>query len=267
MQQKYDSYSQGGSGGQDFDDIELIISAHSTVNGDLARFFGTQNDWGQSAGLAMENVELEDGGLYLDPEKGKLKTFSWESIVGLSPVEMYEEDGEVLDASEAHDRLSKEYATNTKTYRLIAARVSEVTDPSGDTVIEPSSVARSFEETDDGYEYGDLEDLDGGMPYIADETITWFGADEDYGASTSTVRTINLLAGPGYVADADDPYGFITDTDTDNLLRDDLTDRRVRFFITVRTADESGRDYNYPVFEDLKTGEPVTYDNSGDSGN
>lgn len=270
MQSKYDTYAEGGQGSS-FDDTELIVSSHSMLQATLTRFFGTDNSWGQSVGLGMEDVALEDGLLYLDPEKGKLKIFSWTNVLGLSPIELLEEDGDVVDVTDAepYDRLSRGYATTDKTYRLVAARVPETVDEDGEVIIPASSMERAVEQTDDGWEYGEFEDLEGELPAVADATITWYGGSPDSGASPAALRLTSLLAGPEYVNDGDDVFNFISNTDADNILRDDLDGRRVRFFITTRTSEESGRDYNYVVVEDLKTDEPVTYDNSGegDSGN
>lgn len=269
MQSKYDSYSES-TGGQDFDSIELIPAVRSMVQGELTKFFGTDNEWGQSVGLTMTNVQLEDGGLYLDPEKGKLKTFSWDGILGVDQFDLLE-DGEVLEASEAHERLSKEYAGNNKTYQLVGARVAEVVDDDGETVVPASSTFREFEWFGEGdAEFDGFEDLGGDLVPIHDETITWFGADSEHGASASTSRLIGLLAGPDFRGDMDTHTNFITDTSGDNILREDLQDRTVRFLVTRRTAEESGREYNYPVVEDVKTGEPVQYnydEDEDESGN
>lgn len=266
MDAKYQQYSEGSSGDYE-EDIELRATVNNTIEGDLARAFGASSNFGMSLGVNFEDVALIDGGLYLDPEKGRLKVFSWEEITGFNIPEMLDE-GMDVGASEADEVLPKTYGDTRKKYRLIAARVPQ----SDDLQIESSSIARDYTwHGEDDVEYTDFEDH-GGDPIGFGNVVMWFSGNEDYGPSASAKRLASLITqqGDDAVVDENNIYEWLDVPTGENILREDLQDRRVRFFTVRRDSDESERSYNYPVLEDVKTGETIARDHSdesGDSGN
>lgn len=260
MDSKYDSYS-GDSGSNGYDNIELRFTPFTTVNVDVDRVFGSESQFGQSLGVNFENVELEDGALYVDPEKEVYKLFSWKDVAGLSISESLER-GKEPTAADAPEIENKTYVGNDKTYELVAARVPEVTDPDGEVVLEATSRRRDVEVNDDEtIDAGDWEDLDGDLVEIG-STITWYNGSEEYGPSASAKSMLETLTtfGSNAVVDENDLYNWVPDTSGENILRDDLKDRRLRFF-TVTKESENGYTYHDPIFEDLETGEQVTPNN------
>lgn len=266
MQSKYDSYesSSTGSDSGSYENIELRFTPFTSVVGVIDRAFGSSSEFGQSLGINFRDLKLEDGGLYVDPEKDVYKLFSWEDLTGLSVYEALDR-GQEPSADDAPDVETKNYAGNKKTYELVAARVPEVTDD-GDIVLEASSGQRDVEVMDDGsLERGEWEDLGGDMVEIGD-TITWYNGSDEYGPSASSKSMLETVTqfGSGAVVDEDDLYNWVPDTSGENILRDDLEDRQVRFF-TVTRESSNGFTYHDPVLEDLSTDAQITPNNRGEA--
>lgn len=274
MQSKYQTY--GGSGdGSDFDNVTVKQSPFTIIEANITRAFGASPPWGeQTLGVAYEDVVLVDGALYVDPDTEKLKTFSWKETIGLNPVEAIEEGAE-FGPDQAPDRLTKTYGDTTKTYRLVGAVHGDIFDAEDDEtpVYEAASMYRDYEtDGEGGVEFGDFEEGDGGPIPVADEVITWHSGSSEYGPSTVSKRLATLLTvfGSDMVVSEDDIGSWLADTSGDNVIRDDLQDRRVQVIMTQRQNEDAERSYNFPVLEDVKTGEPVQLrndDGEGDSGN
>lgn len=265
MNSKYDQYESGGA---DYEqNPELIFTTYATVSAELNAVFGNQNQYGQSLGLAWEALNIEDGVLYADPEKQKYKLFSWQEANDLSPAEQVER-GNDPSADDASEVITKTYGGTTKTYELVGARVEELTDNDGEAVVEASSKVRDFEFVgEEDFETGDFEDL-GGDVIEAGDFVSWYGAQEETGASISSqvIAETTTEYGETAVVDEDDYQNWLVDTTGDNILREDLEGRRVRFFV-VRKPGEN-HNYNLPIFEGADTGAQIKPDNRGaDTGN
>jgi hypothetical protein len=260
MDSKYDSYSES-SGGNGYDNIELRFTPYAAVNLTVDRVFGSESQFGQSLGVNFSDVELEDGALYVDPEKEVYKLFSWKDVAGLSVSESLERGNEPT-ADDAPEVETKTYVGNEKTYELVAARVPEVTGPDGDIVLEATSKTRDVTVYDDGtIETDEWEDRGGDLVEVGD-TITWYNGSEEYGPSASAKSIAETLTeyGSNAVVDEDDLYNWLPDTSGENIMRSDLEDRRLRFF-TVTRESENGFTYHDPIFEDIQTDEQVTPNN------
>lgn len=263
----YEQYQSGDS--QSYETNELITTPYSTVEGEFTRVFGSSSQHGQSLGINMNSPVLVDGGLYYDPEKDKYKLFSWREIRGVDNMEAIER-GMEPEASDADLVLSKTYVGNQKTYELISARVPEITDDSGDVLVEASSRARDFAPSDDGsLEFTEFEDLGGDKIPLGFDTISWYNGHKEYGPSASSKELAKMLTslGEDIIEDENDLFNWLSDTTGENLLRDDLDGRDVAFFTVTETSDE-GNVYHVPKVIDLNTGEEVVRNNrGGDSGN
>lgn len=219
----------GSSGSGDAPDLTLSVVPHAAIEGDLTKVFGTENAFGQSIGIRMENVELVDGCLYHDPEKGKHKIFSWKDVVGISP-----EDADDLSADQANQYLMKTYGTTEKRYELVKAVVPEV---------------------DEAVEIGDA--------------IIWYGGSEEYGPKSASRTLAQILTTHGRdmvipEEDVEGKYieGWLADTSVENVLRPDLQDRRVAFFEVKKDSNQSDRQYHHPIVVDAETGQQVTLQNA-----
>ena len=263
MTQRYAEYETNGSSTDgDYDNIELTFTPYTTVEATVSGVFGTDSEYGQSLGVAFEDVRLVDGALYVDPEKDKHKLFSWKNVAGLSISESLER-GNSPDASDAPEIETKNYAGNEKTYELVAARVPEVTDSDNEVVLEASSRERTVTVEDGSVsETGEWTDLSGDKVELG-ESITWYSGSEEYGPSASSKSLLEVLTefGSDAVNDEDDLYNWLpNDGVGDNIMRDDLEDRRVRFF-TVSRESSNGYTYHDPILEDLSTGEEINPNN------
>lgn len=227
----------------------------------LSRAFGTSSQYGQSLGTQTTHVRLIDGALYVDPEKGKYKLFSWEDVAGLSPYERYDR-GDEPTADDAPEVESKTYGTVKKTYELVAARVEPIEDD-GEVLVPASSKTREVTITDDGVDFGDWEDAGGNVIDIGDG-LTWWDGNEEYGPSTSSKRVAQLVTeyGDEVLEDEDDVHNWLVDDSGQDILRDDLRGRDIEFFITKR-ENESGRSYHFPVILDSETGAEISPNNTG----
>jgi hypothetical protein len=272
MSVDYDSYESGSTGDGD-ETTNLITTTYSTFEGDFTTVFGNDGQFGQSLGVVAKNLEITDGCLYADANKGKLKLFSWQESNDMSIQERIERDMDP-EASDASDFIRKSYAGNSKSYDLIAARVPEQTDDDGNTIVEASSVYRDFDTDGDGLvmsDYGEFEDLDGEPISLDVDVIMWYDGSEDYGPSVSARTIAETLTsyGENAVTSEDDINNWLADTSGDNILRDDLQDRRLRMFTVQRPGDSYT--YNLPIFEDVETGGRIKPNNrmsdgDGDSG-
>lgn len=261
MSVDYDSYETSSSSGND--STELITTTYATFEADFTNVFGNETQFGQSLGVNAENIEITDGCLYADTNKGKLKLFSWQESNDMSIPERIERDMDV-HAEDASDFIRKTYAGNPKSYDLIAARVPEQTDDDGNVIVEASSVYRDFDVDSDGLvksDFGDWQDL-GGDPVPLDvEIIMWLDGSDDYGPSVSAKTVAETLTkyGEGIVNDDDDIHNWLNDVSGDNILRSDLDGRRLRMFTVSRSGDSYT--YNLPIFEDVETGGRIKPDN------
>lgn len=265
MSTNYAEYESGNSA--DFEEApELILTPYATFEGEVATTFGTSSEYGQSLGVVWEEIEILDGVLYADPEKHKYKLFSWQESNDLSPAERYER-GDDPHAEDARDVITKTYFGEDKTYELVAARVPEVTDESGDVVVEPSSVQRDVEfgDAEGEIEFGDFEDL-GGDPVEFERALIWNGAQKDNGANTVSQVTAETLTnyGENAVLDAGDYQNWLIDTSKTNILRDDLDGKRITHFLVKKPGEDYS--YNYPVFEDANSGVQIPPDNRPEGG-
>ena len=262
MTQRYAEYeTDGSSTDTDYDNIELTFTPYTTVEATVDRVFGSESEFGQSLGVNLTDVRLVDGALYVDPEKDKYKLFSWKNVAGLSISESLER-GNSPDASDAPEIETKNYAGNEKTYELVAARVPEVHDSEGNIQLEASSRERTVEVEDgDVADVGDWTDLSGDKPELGD-SITWYSGSEEYGPSASSKSLLEVLTtfGSDAVENEDDLYNWLPDSSGDDIMRDDLEDRRVRFF-TVTRESSNGYTYHDPILEDLSTGEEINPNN------
>lgn len=264
MSDRYSTYggsssSSSSSSYDDDDEVDLTFTPHAAVGAYIDRVFGTSADWGQSLGVAMEDVDLLDGTLYIDPDSGKYKVFSWENVSGLSPMERYERD-QTPSADDAPEIERKTYGSNSITYELVAARVEPIEDD-GEMIVEEDAKVRDVDVSGDSADFGEWEETSGAIR-IGD-TITWMSGSDEYGPSTSSRRCAQLLTqyGEDALEDEDDLYNWLTDTSGDNILRNDLKGRRVEFFIDIRES-ENGRNYHYPVVIDASTGTEIGPNNT-----
>lgn len=217
-----------------FDDDEktMLLTPYAELEVEFDEVFGTQTSWGSHAlGVKMTDVELVDGCLYYDSEKDKYKVFSWEDVVGVSPGD------EMFNADEASEFLVKTYGTTKKRYERV-----ETVDPDND---DPVSIG---------------------------DAIMWYGGSDDYGPKSASKVLAQLLtnAGRDMVLRDDgsnvnaDVGNWLADTSTDNVLRDDLKGRRFAFFEIEKDSNESDRQFQHPVVEDVTT-EKLMKVNTGDS--
>lgn len=264
----YDNYDSDESSYEE--DFEFIFTPYVTIDTNINRVFGTGSEFGQSLGINFENIELVDGTLYADPEKEKFKLFSWQRAADMTPAERFER-GDDPDVDDAPEFMRRTYFGSDKEYELVAARVPELTDEDGDIVVEATSKSRDVEfgEEEGAVELGDWESHGGDLIDLPN-AITWWSGNDDNGPSVSAVTLAETLThyGEDIINDEEDNFNWLNDTSGDNILRNDLEDRRVRFFV-VRKPGEDFK-YNLPIVEDLDTGEQVKPDNrstSGGSGN
>jgi len=250
------------SDADDDDEIDLTFTPHTTVRANLARAFGISNQFGQTLGMVLDDVQLVDGALYVDEEKEKYKLFSWSDVAGLSPVERLER-GQEPDVDDAPLVESKTYGTTDKTYELVAARVESIVEDDGDVLVDSSSMIRDAEWRGGSWSFGDFEHHGGGVIDIG-STITWWSANEEYGPSTSSTRVAELITdyGEEIVVDDTDQNNWLRDTTGTDILRDDLDGREVEFWLDIRTGD-SGRNYHYPIMVDADTGAQIAPNNTG----
>lgn len=250
-------------GGSDYDDDpspELITTPYAAFEGELAAVFGTESQFGQSLGIAFENIEVTDGCLYVDPEKEKFKLFSWKKANDMSPQERFDR-GEEPSVDDANDFMRKSYAGNDKEYELVAARISEVEDDDGNVIVESASKTRQVTFEGDGeVSFTDYEYLDGDIIPFGD-VIMWYNGSTENGPSVSARSLAETLTeyGENAVDDEDDLYNWLNDATGSNVARDDFAGERVRFF----TVSREGEDYTYnlPIVEDLSTGSRIQPNN------
>lgn len=264
----YDNFA-GSSSSTDYNEsIEMLTTPYATIEADLTRVFGTSSQYGESLGVNFSDPELVDGVVGYDAEKDKLKIFSWREAVGLSPEESLDRGNEP-DATDVDDVITKTYVGNRKTYEVIAARMPEVEDDDGNVVVEASSRERSVTVEEDGaLEFTPWESLDGEKPELEQDAVMWFDGSDEYGPSASSKRMARLTTSLGdeMIADEDDVHNWLGDTSGENVLRDDLQDRRVQYF-KVERESENGNTYHVPILLDAETGAEVTVNNRGGSGN
>ncbi|QSG06352.1 hypothetical protein [Halapricum desulfuricans] len=210
----------------------VTMVPHATIEGDLVKVFGTENQYGQSLGISWENVELVDGCLYYDSTKNRYKVFPWKDVVGQSP-----EEAEDLTADDANQYLMKTYGTTEKRYELVEAVVPDKDEPA---------------------EIGDV--------------VMWYSGSPDYGPKSASKTLAKILTTPGreMVIDQDDTpldeyiKGWLADTSADNVLRPDLEGRRFAFFEVKKESNRSDRKYHHPIVVDTATGATVRVQNATD---
>ncbi|UBF22647.1 hypothetical protein HRTV-25_gp66 [Halorubrum tailed virus 25] len=225
--------SSGSSGGSGGDDLNLTMVPHAAIEGDLVKVFGNDNSFGQSLGLSWENVELVDGCLYYDPDKGKHKVFPWKDVVGIAP-----DEADDLTADQANQYLVKNYGTTEKRYELVEAVVPEKDEP---------------------VEIGNA--------------IMWYSGSDEYGpksASKTLAKILTKLGRDMVIPEEDSPAekyikGWLRDTSAQNVLRDDLDGRRFAFFEVKKQSNQSDRQYHHPIVVDAQTGAQVTVANATDT--
>lgn len=260
MQSRYDQYEDDGNSSEN--NPEIIFTTYAEVEAEIGSVFGASSQYGESLGVNYEEVELVDGCLYYDGDKDKYKLFSWQESNDLSPEDRYEKSGEVPTADDASDFITKTYFGKTKEYELAAARVPEVTDEDGDVVFEASSKVR---EVQGGGEFGEWEDLGEDRVPLGD-FLSWHDGNDEYGPGVVARELSETLTqyGEDAVTSEDDIHNWLADTSGDNVLREDLEGRRVRFFIIRKEGDDNP--YNLPVVEDLSTGEQIKPNNRQQEG-
>ncbi|SEL19490.1 hypothetical protein [Haloferax larsenii] len=230
----YTSYEQdsganngGNNGGSSEPDKNLTLTPYAPIEGDLDRVFGNANKWGQSLGIAMTDVELVDGCLYHDPEKGKYKAFSWREVVGIDPADPEAPD---VTADDANQFLVKNYGGTEKRYELVEAVVMANDDD----------------------------------PVSIENVIMWYGGSDRFGpkSASKTLAKILTTHGREAVVDDSDIHNWLADTSGDNILRGDLQDRRVAFFEVKKQSNQSDRKYHHPIVKDVELEQDVTVQNS-----
>lgn len=234
-QYESDSNDNSGNSGDDNGepDLNLTITPYAPIEGDLVRVFGNSNAWGQSLGVAMENVELVDGVLYHDPEKGKHKVFNWEDVVGVMPSEENE-----VSADDANDFLVKNYGGTKKRYELVESIVM----------------------------------ANGDDPVPIGNVIMWYGGSDQYGpkSASKTLAKILTTYGRDAVISEEDcveekwVHGWLSDDSGENILRPDLEGRRFGFFEVKKQSNQSDRKYHHPIVKDVATGAEVTVQNTSE---
>jgi len=219
-----DQTSGSSSGADDQPDKNLTITPYAPIEGDLVKVFGNSNSWGQSLGVKMENVELVDGALYYDPEKGKHKVFNWKDVAGVMPSE-----DTPVDADDANQFLVKNYGGTEKRYELVESVVMANDD-------DPVSIGN---------------------------VIMWYGGSDQYGpkSASKTLAKILTTLGRDAVVDDEDINNWLADTSGENVLRPDLQGRRFGFFEVKKDSNQSDRVYHHPVVKDASTGGQVTVQN------
>jgi len=259
MQSNYDTYETGGSSTSTDNSPELIVTTYSTFEGTLSATFGTSSQYGQSLGIAFEDVEIIDGCLYADTDKQKFKLFSWQDANDMSPQERLER-GQEPSAGDADEFIRKKYAGTAKEYELVAARVPEITDEDGEVLVEASSRSRSIEFTDDGADFGEWNDLEG-MTVPFDDAIMWYSGTEENGPTISSKILAETLTeyGEDAINDEDSIYDWLADDTGQNVLRDELRGRRVKFFVVTQQGDQYT--YNKPVVLDVDTDAQINPNN------
>nr|BDD45110.1 hypothetical protein 42 [bacterium] len=213
--------SDSGSSGDGEPDKNLTLTPYAPIEGDIVRVFGNANSWGQSLGVALENVVLVDGCLYHDPEKNKYKVFNWEDVAGVMPSEET-----LVEADSANQFLVKNYGGTKKRYELVEAIVAE----------------------------------NGDDPVDIGNAIMWYGGSDDYGpkSASKTLAKILTTYGREMVVDDSDIHNWLADTSGENILRPDLQDRRVAFFEVKKQSNRSDRKYHHPIVKDVETEADVT---------
>lgn len=259
---KYDNYGGGSSGGQSYDNEELRFEINATVVGEFGRVFGTESQYGQSLGVNMTNVRLDDGLIYYYPDQDRYKMFPWEQVCGFSPWELADRDDMSTDIDDQADTIHTEsYGDGTQRYELVMARMPEVVDDDGTVLIEAQSKSRGINVVDGELQgFTEWEDHDGARIGFHD-TITWWDGSNEYGPNTTAVTLLETLTHFGQEAAVDDSdiFNWLPDTSGENMLRDDLDGREVEFFIIQRPGEEYS--YNVPVILDVETGEQIRPDN------
>jgi len=120
--------SGNGSSDNDYDDDRVFkLTKFCQVAGDIDRLNQFTGDYGQTAILGYENVEILDGMLYeRSDDANKIKVFAWDDLYDR------DEDGDLpedLDPSTAPERKSEKVAGDTYRYELIDAAIEGRTDP------------------------------------------------------------------------------------------------------------------------------------------
>lgn len=264
---KYDSYDGGSSTSTDFDvDPELKVTPYTQFEGTLDRAFGSNSPYGHSLGVPYEDVEIVDGALFVDLDADDadditLKLFSWEETTGFSIAEAVER-GEEPSVDDVPNVLPKTYGDTRKRYGLVGARIM----PDEDAGVEAQSLVRDFEFVDGEIEFGDTEDAGGDKIDIGD-AMMWLGTSDD-GPTATARRAAALLTRYGEDAVAsEDELDWLVDTSGDNILREQLRGRRVRhILITQQSEENEDRSWYKPIFEDVKTGEQIVYNNDASEG-
>lgn len=267
---KYDSDGSSSSSSTDFDvDPELKVTPYTQFEGTLERVFGSSSPYGDSLGAPYEDVEIVDGVLYVDLDADDedditLKLFSWEETTGFSVAEAVDR-GEEPSVDDAPDVLPKTYADTRKRYGLVAARIM----PDEDIGVEAQSMVRDFEYVDGEIEFGDVENAGGDKVAVGD-AMMWLGTS-DSGPTATSRRSAAILTRFGQDAViSEDQDEWLVDTSGDNILREQLRGRRLRHILVTQVSEEnSERRWYKPIFEDVKTGEQITFNNSseGEEGN
>lgn len=247
-----DDNSGNNSGSDDVRDMNLTLTPYAEIEGELVKVFGNENRFGQSLGVAFEDVELVDGCLYHDPEKDNYKVFSWKAVVGMMPG-----DGD-FESGDANQFLMKTYGSTEKRYELVEAVHPDKDEPvaignaclwySGSSQHGPKSASKTLSKilTQDGRDamveeddwYDSLSDADQARADLSPD-------DDDY---------LSWIT------------GWLADTSGDDLLRSDLQGRRFNFFEVKKPSNNSDRKYHHPIVEDSVTGTTVTVDNNVSSG-
>lgn len=247
------SSSDDDNGGDDSArDMNLTITPYAEFEGELVKVFGNSNRFGQSLGVAFEDLELIDGCLYHDPDKDNYKLFSWKAVLGMMPGEGDFESGD------ANQFLVKTYGSTEKRYELVEAVHPDKDDPvpignaclwySGSSAHGPKSASKTLAK---------ILTQDGRNAMIEEDD--WYDS-----LSKADQRRADLDPD-------DDKYlswvsGWLADTSGDNLCRDDLEGRRFNFFEVKKDSNNSDRKYHHPIVEDSVTGTTVTVDNNVSSG-
>lgn len=265
MTDRYESRDSTSTSSSYDRQLTFTFTQYTDFEADIESAFGTSSDFGQSLGVAFENVEVIDGGLYL-ADNGKMKLFSLSKSGAIDPEKALERDMDV-DVDDVDEFMHKDYNVAEVDYDLVAARVPEITDGDGNVLIEASSKKRELEVDKDGNRtFGDWEDFNGDTVSVEDNLVSYFGASEENGASTESQRMAEVLTqfGSNATEDTDDAYNWLADTSGQNILRSDLKDRRVEIIKVVREGEDSGYDYHFPIVLDVKTGTEIAPMNRDD---
>jgi len=255
--------SQSGSDGDYEEDTKIKTTPDAGFTGELRTVFGNENQWGQSLGIGWENAKIEDGVLYKHSEKDEYKLFSWAEIIGAHPSQ-YDRQ---VSADEPNQYYTKDYNVTQVQYEFVGARIAET--PELDDEGNSTGEILCEESTAGGWEIGNA--------------IIWASGNTTPNPASKTLAKLLTKYGNGAVIEEEEAeargnagynddgefqhvYDWLTDTSNENVAREDLVGRELRFYKENRKSDQSDNFFHHPIVEDVKTGKSIRVQSSSDDG-